>query len=293
MNKRQIIIVICIILAPVMVGLIITAMRGSSGDALSVSMKKIGLVRIDDIIYQSDAYVKQLEELRKDNAFAGVLLRINSPGGTVAPSQEIYREVLRFREEKKPVVVSMDNIAASGGYYIASAGTKIFANPGTLTGSIGVFVRFPYWQKLFDKIGVEMITIKAGEFKDMGNPNRPMTDPEKKLLQQVVDDTHLQFMEDIARGRGIPLDSIKKIADGRIFTGRQAQKIGLVDTLGGYEEAADYLKSICGLPEKAKIVEKNEKSWLKSLLLDNLAAPFTRITREISGKTGAFYLFEL
>jgi protease-4 len=293
MNKRQIIIIICIILAPVMIGLVITALRGSGGDALPVSMKKIGLVRIDDIIYQSDACVKQLEELRKDNAVAGVLLRINSPGGTVAPSQEIYREVLRFRENKKPIVVSMDNIAASGGYYIASAGTKIFANPGTLTGSIGVFLRFPYWQKLFDKIGVEMITIKAGEFKDMGNPNRPMTDPEKKLLQQVVDDTHLQFMEDIARGRGMPLDSIKKIADGRIFTGRQARNIGLVDTLGGYEEAADYLKSVCGLPEKAKIVEKNEKSWLKSLLLDNLAAPFTRMTREISGKSGAYYLFEL
>ncbi|MBD3345066.1 MAG: signal peptide peptidase SppA [Chitinivibrionales bacterium] len=290
MKKRQKIIIALIILLPVVLGIMIISSRGKTGASLSLQ-KKIGLVRITDVIYSSDLYTRQLREFRNDNSIAGVIIRVNSPGGTVAPSQEIYSEIMRFRDFHKPVVVSMENIAASGGYYVACAAKTIFANPGTLTGSFGVYMRFPHFYELSEKIGIDMTTIKAGKFKDLGNPYRKITPKEKDLLQNLLDDTHNQFIEDIAQARSLNHDSVRALADGRIFTGRQALRLGLVDTLGSHTDAAEYIKSVCGLPDNTKIIEKrpSEGIW-KDLLMNKMTAWFP-LLRRFQMPSGTYFLF--
>jgi protease-4 len=284
-----------ILAAPIVLGLILMALNAKPGSAKfsSLSSRKIGLVEVSDVIYSSEDYVKQLRDLREDDGIAGVILRIDSPGGAVAPSQEVFEEVMKFREINKPLVVSMGNLAASGGYYIASPAFKIFANPGTITGSIGAIMSFPHYYKLLSKIGVDMEIIKAGELKDVGSPHRAMTPKERSYLQAMIHDVHLQFIEDVSRARSMDIDSLIPLADGRIFTGRQAMAVGLVDTLGGYEDALDYLKTYLGLPEKSNVVEKKkpEPFWKKMLteeifdkipLLKNAAAP-----------SGSYFLYDL
>ncbi len=195
-----------------------------------------------------------------DNLVAGVLLRIDSPGGATAPSQEIYQAVARFRKCGKPLVASMGNVAASGGYYVACAAQRIFADAGTLTGSIGVIMTVPLYKDLAKKIGIEMRTFKSGDFKDLANPYRPMSDPERRMIQELLDDTHLQFVDDVATARDLPLDSLLPLADGRIFTGRQALLKKLVDTLGTREDALSYLRSITGVGQNARVIDGKETS---------------------------------
>jgi protease-4 len=294
-TKGQKISVGAILGAPIVLGLLLLAVHSRTGQSkLSpLSSHKVGLVQVSDVIYSSEDYVKQLRDLREDDAVAGVLLRIDSPGGAVAPSQEIFEEVMKFREINKPLVVSMGNLAASGGYYIASPAFKIFANPGTITGSIGAIMSFPHYYKLLSKIGVDMEVIKAGELKDVGSPNREMTPKERAYLQAMIHDVHLQFIEDVSRARSIDVDSLVPLADGRIFTGRQALSVGLVDTLGGYEDALDYLKAYVGVSEKSNPVEKKkpEPFWKKLLteeifdkipLLKNAAMP-----------SGSYFLYDM
>jgi protease IV len=253
-----------ILLLPILLGAIISVLNGNSENSTfsSGSLKKIGLVRVEGVINDSYDCVRQLRSLRQDNSIAAVLLRIDSPGGAVAPSQEIYSEVLNYKNQKKPLIVSMGTVAASGGYYIASPSQRIFADPGTLTGSIGVIMTLPMYEGLAKKIGVEMRTFKAGKFKDITSPYRGVTAAEQSVLQNLLDDTHDQFISDVARGRNVPFDTIKTVADGRVFTGRQALAVHLVDTLGGFQDAIAYVKHISGLSDKAKLVERNEKSSL-------------------------------
>jgi protease-4 len=257
------------------------------------STKKIGIVEVVDIILASDEAVRQLQQYRKDNTVAGVLLRIESPGGAVAPSQEIYEEVMRYRVDKKPIIISMGTVAASGGYYIASAGTKIFANSGTITGSIGVIFQFPQYYKLLDKVGIKITTIKAGEFKDVGNPNRELTDKEKNYLQQFIAGEYEQFIQDVSIARSIPADSIKKLAEGRIYSGKQAAATGLIDTLGSYVCALEYLKKILKLPEKAKLVQKNKYPRFLDEVLGERIAPFFTILKISLMPAGFYYLCNL
>jgi protease-4 len=256
----------------------------------TLGSKKIGLVSVEDVIYDSRQTCAWLKQLRKNSSVAGVVLRINSPGGAVGPSQEIYREVARYRQAQKPLVVSMGSIAASGGYYIAAPAHTIFANPGTLTGSIGVIMHLSRYDKLLGKVGVSMRVIKAGKLKDIGSPYRQMQPAEQQLLQGVLNDTHEQFIEDIATGRMISPDTVSAIADGRIFTGRQARQLGLVDSLGGLEDALEYTRQLCGLDPAAGIAEKQEKQpWLNQLLSEShLGAVMERVTP----RTGLFFLFE-
>jgi protease-4 len=293
MTKRQIVILFLIIAAPVIVGSILFGPSRDGGTfSLTGQGKKIGLVKIVDVIYSAENYVTQLESLRKDDGVSGILLRIDSPGGAVAPSQEIYAEVMRCRAGNKPVVVSMGNVAASGGYYIACPATKIFANPGTITGSIGVIFQFPHYYKLLEKIGVSMTTIKAGAFKDLGNPNRDLSEREEQILQMLINDTHEQFIADIRNAR--PIDSLflRRIADGRIFTGRQARENGLIDTLGSYSDALAYLKQKCNLPEKTKTIEKKRHSdFIGELLSESTAHFFPSITKSFI-PAGAYFLPE-
>lgn len=264
MRNYQKLLIGAILLLPILLGAIISVLNDHSESSTFTpgSLKKIGLVRVEGVISQSYDCVRQLRSLRQDNSIAAVLLRIDSPGGAVAPSQEIYSEVLNYKNQKKPLIVSMGTVAASGGYYIASPSQKIFADPGTLTGSIGVIMTLPMYEGLAKKIGVEMRTFKAGKFKDITSPYRDVTAAEQSVLQNLLDDTHDQFISDVAKGRNVPYDTIKTVADGRVFTGRQALTMHLVDTLGGFQDAIAYVKHIGGLSDKAKVVERSEKSSL-------------------------------
>ncbi len=224
---------------------------------------KIGIVTIGEVIRDSSPIVDQLVKYGKDDSVKAVVLRVDSPGGGVVPSQEIYDAVLSLKKKKK-VVVSMGSVATSGGYYVACAADKIVANPGTITGSIGVIVHFSNVEELFKKIGLRPTIIKSGKYKDIGSPFRDMTADEKRLIQKVVDDIYDQFLEAISLNRKISKDKVAEIADGRIFTGRQALKIGLVDFLGDKEYAinlAAKLSGIKGEPEMVYPKEKGLKLW--------------------------------
>ena len=191
----------------------------------------------------SSSTLELITKSSKEPSVKAIVIRVNSPGGTVAASQEIYHAILKAKK-KKPVIITMGDVAASGGYYIASAADVIFANPGTLTGSIGVITSYLNFYDLLTKIGVKGITIKSGEYKDIGNPTRPLTDEERKILQSLLDDSYEQFIIDVARGRGVKVDYIKKIAKGLIYSGKQAKKIGLVDHIGDYYSALRYAQKL-------------------------------------------------
>jgi protease-4 len=252
----------------------------------------VGLVRIDDIIISSERSVEQLREYRDDSRVAGVVLRLDSPGGAVAPSQEIYREVLRFRSSGKPIVASMGSVAASGAYYVACAADCIFASPGTITGSIGVLLRLSRWYRLFGKIGIETETIKSGKYKDIGSPAREMTPEERRHLQGLIDDTYEQFVTDVAAGRAREADSVRALADGRVYTGRQALAVGLVDTLGGLQDAVQYVRDRTGLPAKAKVCERRARRpfWWDLASLDLLRRGAATVERTLY-PAGIYYLY--
>lgn len=233
---------------------------------------KLALVRIEGVITESEDIVRQIKKYREDSSIKGIVLRIDSPGGAVGPSQEIYKEVLKTTEVKK-VVASMGGLAASGGYYIASAANRIFANPGTITGSIGVIMAFSNFEELMKKLGLKTTVIKSGKFKDVGSPVREVTEEERKILQNVSDDIHGQFIEAVAKGRNLKIESVKELADGRIFSGRQAKELGLIDELGTLEDAISYATKLAGIKEKAKIVqERKEKNLLLRLFKEDFSS---------------------
>lgn len=272
MKNLQKVVIVIIICAPIIVGIIMlflgnrTISGFSRGDLGTISLKKLGVVKVEGPIYESESIVKQLRELREEKSIVGVILRIDSPGGAVAPVQDIFREIILYRKIKKPIVASMGNVAASGGYYIASATDKIFAEAGTLTGSIGVIMTVPLYKELAKKVGIEMRTFKAGQYKDLASPYRQMDDKEEQMILKLLEDTHDQFITDVAEGRKIKKEVLLKVADGRIFTGRMALKEKLVDTLGSFESAISYLREITGVGKNATLVDKKEtedrfKEW--------------------------------
>lgn len=262
MNKRPILSAVIILgITMLTLVIVITLVHKFSGPSSSLSFSnKIGVISIEGDINSSWTVLSQLVEYRKDRGIKAIILRINSSGGGVAESQEIYREVMRTREEKS-VVVSLGNTAASGGYYIASAGEKIVASPGTITGSIGVVMEVFQYMEILDKIGIRHEVIKSGEFKDVGSSYRELTEREKELLEELMSDIQEQFIEAIATGRDMPVDEVRQIADGRIFTGAMAKELGLVDQLGNFRDAVELAKEMSGLvgevdlvfPEKARI----------------------------------------
>ncbi|MFH1258279.1 MAG: signal peptide peptidase SppA [Elusimicrobiota bacterium] len=218
--------------------------------------------------YGSDHIVRKLHSIRENKSVKAVVLRINSPGGSVAAVQEIYKEVMELRKEKKVVVASMGDVAASGGYYIASAADKIVANPGTITGSIGVIMEFGNLAELFRKIGVNIEVIKSGKYKDISSFSRSITEEEKLILQGLINDAYEQFVQSIVQGRKMDETKVRNLADGRIFTGSQALREGLVDSLGNFEEAialAAQLANIKGKPE----VSEDFEPWKKLRFLFN------------------------
>jgi len=212
------------------------------------SEPSVGVLVLEEEIFGSIWVTEALSHFQNDDNIRGVVLRINSPGGAVAPCQEIYRAVKAL---KKPVVASMGSVAASGGLYVAAGGDLIMANPGTVTGSIGVILQTVEISEVMDKVGVKSRTIKSGPYKDMGSPFREMLDAEKNLLQDMVGEVYEQFLEDLAAGRPkLKPEEVRRLADGRIFSGAEAKRLGLVDELGGFEEAARRAAALGGLSLK-------------------------------------------
>lgn len=232
---------------------------------------KIGVIPINGIIKDADTITEQLITFRNDKQIKAIILRINSPGGGVGPSQEIYSETRRTTQVKK-VIASLGSLTASGAYYIASAADKIIANPGTLTGSIGVLMEFIRIEELLNKIGVEMQVIKSGEFKDIGSPNRKMTKREREMVMNLLEDIRNQFVTAVSQGRNMPREKVLEIADGSIFSGRQAKEIGLVDRLGNFRDAVDLAKKMANIKGEVKLVypEKKRRSFLWDLLFRDL-----------------------
>jgi protease-4 len=245
-----------------------------NGKSELISSDKLGVVHLSGLIENSRPVVKWMQELREDKSVKGVLLRVNSPGGVVAPSQEIYSAVRKLAA-MKPVVASMATVAASGGYYAASPATRIVANPGSITGSIGVIMELANMEELFSKIGVKQTSIASGKFKDAGSPFKPMSPEEKAYFENLVRDMHAQFVTDVAAGRNMTVAAVAALADGRAMTGRQARDAGLVDELGGYEESMALLRSLAKVPDDVNVVEgpKKEESWLRELLKSALDLP--------------------
>jgi protease-4 len=225
---------------------------------LQVGANKVALVKLEGLLVTSEDVIEELTDYAEDSSIKAIVLRIDSPGGGVVASQEIYNAVKNARKEGKIVVASMGTVAASGGYYVAAAADKIVANPGTLTGSIGVKMEFANIEKLLEKVGVRGLVVKAGEYKDVGSPFRDMTEPEKKLIQGVIDDVHSQFIKAVAEGRKLKEDEVRSIADGRIFTGRQALELKLVDRLGDLADSIRIAGELVGIKGKPRVVEKKK-----------------------------------
>ena len=240
---------------------------GLRGGGILEKRDRIALVRLRGVVMDAGNVVDQLERYRKDDRIKAVVIRIDSPGGAVGPSQEIYQG-LKALQETKTVVASMGTVAASGGYYAACGAERIFANPGTITGSIGVIVQYPYLGELFDKIGIGEEVVKSGEFKDMGSPVRELTPEERELIQGLVDDVHRQFVEAVSESRDLPKEQVRALADGRIFSGFQAKELGLVDELGGLVDALRSAAELAGIAGEPQVVEPKEEGFsLLRLLL--------------------------
>ena len=240
---------------------------------------KIAVVEIQGVITQSSAAIEEIHQYLEDGGVKAIVLRIDSPGGGVGPSQEIHREVLKAKQQKK-VVVSMGSVAASGGYYIACASDLIVANPGTITGSIGVIMEFTNVEELLKKIGVKGVVIKSGEYKDIGSPFREMTVDEKKIMQDVIDNVNKQFIQAVAEGRKLDRNKVAGIADGRIFTGEQAQQLGLIDRIGNLQDAIDITARMVGIEGKPTILYPRQKFSLWDLLMQEIATAIQKILIE-------------
>jgi protease IV len=261
--KKALVVIIGIILLVFLLS-VVRGFMGKPGE-------RIGIVEIEGVISESRQTMEDVIRFKEDPTIKGVILRINSPGGSVGPTQEIYREVTKLKEKKK-VFVSMGSVCASGGYYIAAAGEKVYANPSTITGSIGVIMQSVIFEELLKKIGMKSNTIKAGDLKDAGTPFREMTPAEKAYLNSVVGNIHEQFIRDVAAGRKMEFEKAKGLADGRIYTGLQAKELGLVDSIGNFYDTVDDIKKALNIKGKPQLVYTEKpfsvSKWLFSSMSD-------------------------
>ncbi len=237
-----------------------SALKFDRGEYVSSgSGDKIAIVELNDVIVSSEKTVDEIKKFRNDKSVKAIILRINTPGGGVAASQEIYEEVKRTRDSGKIIVVSMGSIAASGGYYISMGSSLIVANPGTLTGSIGVIAEFIGIKDLADKLGISQTVIKSGELKDAGNPLREMNEKDKAYFQDVVDNSFGQFLDVVSKERKMPREKLMQYANGRVYTGLQAQQYGLIDSLGTFEDAIRITSRMAGIEGEPRIVRERKK----------------------------------
>lgn len=244
----------------------------------------VGLVEVKGMIVDSKEPIRQLRYFLKKDSVKAVVLRIDSPGGVVGPSQEIYEEVRKLAAKKK-VVVSMGSLAASGGYYIAAPATLIYANPGTITASIGVLIKFSNLEGLFGKIGIGSTTIKTGSFKDAGAPDKPLSAEDRAMFQALIDSTHEQFVKAVAEGRKLPVDEVRRIADGRVLSGEQAKAIKLVDRLGNMQDAVEEAGRLAGISgEPAVLYPPKKKVNYLELLAEGAEEKFNGVLNKAVGR---------
>jgi protease IV len=238
--------------------------RGEGGPALFGP--RVAVVELEGVIIEVDDLVREMKAHRENPSVRAVVMRINSPGGVVAPTQELHDAVRRLRGAGKPVVASLGAVAASGGYYVAVACDQIYANPGTLTGSIGVIMQLANLEQLMKKVGVDYVVVKAGQFKDIGNVARAMTPDERRVMQALLDDVHGQFIAAVADGRKLPREDVARFADGRVFSGTRAKELRMVDALGGLEEAVLASAKLAGIPIPPNVIQPRRRFSIMELL---------------------------
>ncbi len=250
-------------------------------ETVSTGSGKIALVALTEPIISSADIVRQLKKYRDSRSVKAIVLRLDSPGGGVAASQEIYEEVKKVRDSGKPIVVSMGAVAASGAYYVSCGATKIVANPGTLTGSSGVIFQFLQFSDLMKKLGIGESTFKSGKLKDSGSPFRKVTPEEQKYFQGLITDVYDQFVDVVAKERKLDVNYVKKYADGRVFTGRQAKQYGFVDTLGTLEDAISLAGQMAGIHGKPEVVKEYQRKTVFDRLFGETITDVGKLRDEI------------
>jgi protease-4 len=264
---------------------------GTDDETLGTSGERVAVIELTEPITDSQDIVRQFKKYRENKSVKAIVFRVDSPGGGVSASQEIYEEVRKTRLSGKPVVVSMGSVAASGGYYVSCGASKIVANPGTLTGSIGVIFQFLHFSELMNKIGIDASTFKTGKFKDIGSPYRKTTEDEKKFFDQLLGDVYDQFVTVVATERKLDRKVVLGYADGRVFTGRQARQYGLVDTLGTYEDAINIAAKLGDIQGKPKIVKERKIRPLLDRLMGETVSSLTELKKELFSQPVLQYKF--
>lgn len=254
-NRRRDLVISGLTVGVIALGVLVLAggLAGVIGTT-AVASRGVGLVEVNGVIRDARPIIRQLKHFTEKGNAPVILLRINSPGGTVGAAQEIHRQVVLTRQQGVKVVASLGDLAASGGYYIAAAADSIMANPGTITGSIGVIAEFLNADTLMQKIGIGFTFIKSGKYKDLGTPSRPLSPDERRVVQTVVDDAYKQFLDAVHEGRGIPYDDLDPLAQGQVYTGSMALNYGLIDTLGNFENAVRFARDIGRLKPDAPLL---------------------------------------
>lgn len=252
-NRKGTLIAIVAVFTLFGTGVVISA-RMLMGERVLPAGARVAIVPLRGVILGEEAFIDQLDAFRRDGGIRAFVIEIESPGGAVGASQSIYEAIRRLRDEgDRPVVAWMGDVGASGGFYAAMAADSVFALPGTITGSIGVIMEFPNAQELYRKVGIGWEVVKSGEHKDMGNPARALSEPDRAILQGLVDDVHEQFVDVVAANRSLARSAIEELADGRVFSGRQAAALGLIDGTGTLDDAIATAGRMAGLGDRPKV----------------------------------------
>jgi protease-4 len=272
MRRRLTILAAAVLVYLGVAGLFVISLGGLSRGEGSPALfgPRVAVVELEGVILEVDDILRELKGHRDNPTVRAVVVRINSPGGVVGPTQELHDAVVRVREAGKPVVASLGAVAASGGYYVAVACDEIYANPGTLTGSIGVIMQLPNVEQLMKKIGVDYVVVKAGQYKDIGNIARPMSPEERRVMQALLDDVHGQFIGAVAAGRKLSREDVLRFADGRVFSGVQAKGLRMVDALGGLEEAVLAAGKLAGISGTPGVIHPRRRFSIFDLLRNQL-----------------------
>ena len=272
----------------------LTLRAGSSETSFGGFGDRIGVVDLDGEIFSPQPVVGQLKKFGDDSSIKAIILHVNSPGGGVAASEEIYREVKRVREEKKKlVVVSIETVGASGAYYVASASNKIYADQGSVVGSIGVIAQWVNYAELLQWAKLKDITMKAGEFKDTGSPTRDMTPAEREYLQGMIDNMHVQFIQAVADGRKMKFEDVKSIANGKVWTGQQALPMKLVDQLADFQSAVeDTAKSVGIKGEPVLVRPEKDRKTLSDLLFGDYSDWIPTREKLMDQHVGFYYMWK-
>lgn len=260
--------------------LVKTGDKGYDYEEVRSGKGKIAIVELDFTIIDSKPIVRQFKKYREDKSIKAIVLHVNSPGGGVAASQEMYEEVKKTRDAGIPVIVSFGSIAASGGYYVACGGSLIVSNPGTLTGSIGVIISLMNFKELTDKLGIKDFTIKSGELKDAGNPMKEINEKDRAYFQDIVDDSYEQFLDVVSKERKIDKEEVRRIASGRVYTGRQAKDIRLVDSLGTLEDAIKIAGVMAKIEGEPAIVKEKGKRNIFDYIIENMTNNEIKVLKE-------------